>query len=124
MGEHVVARADDLRADRGVVVEVAGREVGLFRVGERVYALRNRCPHQGGPIGTGGVFPALRARVRNRRLEEWLDQECMVAACPWHGWEFELETGVCTADPARRVATYAAFIRNGDVVVVLPDSAE
>jgi nitrite reductase (NADH) small subunit len=122
VGEHVAARFDDLREDRGVVVEVGGRDLGLFRVGESVYALRNQCPHQGGPLGTGGVFPTLRAEVRDRRIKETLDHDCMIVSCPWHGWEFELESGVCTADRARRVATYQAFVRDGDVVVVLPDA--
>jgi nitrite reductase/ring-hydroxylating ferredoxin subunit len=122
VGEHVVGRFDELRDDRGVVVEVDGREVGLFRVGSEVYALRNQCPHQGGPVGTGGVFPTTRAEVRNGRLEESLDHECLVVVCPWHGWEFELESGVCTADRARRLAAYPAFVRDGDVLVVLPDA--
>jgi nitrite reductase (NADH) small subunit len=123
VGENVVARLTELREDRGVVVDVAGREIGLFRVGEKVFALRNRCPHQGGPVGTGGVFPALKAEVRNGRLEESLDHECLIVACPWHGWEFELESGVCTADRSRRVAAYPAFVRDGDVIVVLPEDA-
>jgi nitrite reductase/ring-hydroxylating ferredoxin subunit len=121
VGEHLAGRLDDLPDDRGLVVELAGREIGVFRVGEQVYAVRNVCPHQGGPVGTGGIFPTVRAEVRNRRIEESLDYDCMIVACPWHGWEFELASGECTADRARRVATFPAFVRDGDVVVVLPD---
>ena len=35
------------------IVEVGGRSIGVFRVGESFYGIRNRCPHQGGPLCLG-----------------------------------------------------------------------
>ena len=121
MGEHVVARVDEVPDDRGLIVEAGGRELGLFRVGDSFYALRNLCPHQSGPLGEGGIFPALRARVVRERIEEYYDRENVVVACPWHGWEFDLRSGVCLADPGRRVACYETVVREGRVAVVLPE---
>jgi nitrite reductase (NADH) small subunit len=106
-----------------MIVEVEGRKIGLFRDGTEVRAILNTCPHQGGPVGTGGLFPATRARVENRRLIESLDHDSPVVSCPWHGWEFDLRSGVCTADRARRVVTYPAVVRDGQVSVVLPESS-
>jgi nitrite reductase/ring-hydroxylating ferredoxin subunit len=37
--------------------------------------------------------------------------------CPWHGWEFDLETGVCVDEPALRAAVYAVRVE-GDRVLV------
>ena len=37
-------------------------------------ALDNNCPHQGGPLGQGRV-----------------EDDCVY--CPWHGWQFDVETG-------------------------------
>ena len=45
----------------------------------------------------------------------------MVVCCPWHGWEFDVRTGVCTADASRKVVRYPARVRDGDVIVTLPD---
>ena len=69
MGEHLVCRADDVPDDRGLIVEVAGRELGIFRHGDEFFALRNLCPHQRGPVAEGGVFPALRARHEPGKIE-------------------------------------------------------
>jgi len=39
--------------------------------------------------------------------------------CPWHGWEFDLVTGVGLYDPYRheRGATYDAEVEDGEVVL-------
>ena len=121
MGEHHVASIDDLSPDRGLVVEADGRSIGLFLVGDEVHAILNVCPHQGGPVGSGGLFPAIRAVVEDRRLREFEDPESPVVVCPWHGWEFDVRSGVCLADAKRRVQRYPVVLRNGDVIVTLPD---
>jgi nitrite reductase (NADH) small subunit len=119
VGEHRVAHIDEIPLDRGLVVEVDGRQVGVFRVGDDVRAFLNVCPHQGGPVGTGGLFPAIRGEVRDRRLREFLDPRTTVVACPWHGWEFDARTGACLADPARRLRSFATVVREGEVMVVM-----
>jgi len=121
MGEHWIGRLDELPEDRGHVVEVEGKKIGLFRVGDEVHALLNTCPHQGGPVGEGGIFPTIEGEVVNRRLHETLNHEKMVVSCPWHGWEFDLKTGICPIDPSRRVVRYETIIREGKVAVVMPD---
>jgi nitrite reductase (NADH) small subunit len=120
VGEHRVAHIDDLSGDRGLIVEIDGRQVGLFRVGDDVHAILNVCPHQGGPVGTGGLFPSTRVRAERGRLVEYLDHDAMVVCCPWHGWEFDVRTGVCTADSSRRVVRYPVEVRDGEVVVIMP----
>ncbi|MGH3040143.1 MAG: Rieske (2Fe-2S) protein, partial [Gaiellaceae bacterium] len=37
--------------------------------------------------------------------------------CPWHGWEFDLETGACLDEPALRAAVYPARVEGGRVFV-------
>jgi nitrite reductase/ring-hydroxylating ferredoxin subunit len=123
VGEHRVANIDDLPGDRGLVVEVDGRRVGLFRVADEVHAILSVCPHQGGPVGGGGLFPSTRAKVENGRLVEWLDHAAPVVCCPWHGWEFDVRTGICTADPSRRVVRFPVEVRAGEIFLTLPDRA-
>jgi nitrite reductase (NADH) small subunit len=123
VGEHRAAGLDEIPSDRGLIVELDGRQIGLFRVGEEVHAILNVCPHQGGPVGSGGLFPTTRAEVRGRRLVEYLDHDAVVVCCPWHGWEFDVRTGICTADRSRRVVNYPAQVRGTDVYVTVPDRA-
>jgi nitrite reductase (NADH) small subunit len=121
VGEHLAGRIDDIPDDHGLIVDIDGRQVGLFRHGGEVHAVLNVCPHQGGPVGSGGLFPSTRARVENRRIVEYLDHDQVVVCCPWHGWEFDLRTGVCTADRSQHLVRYEVELRGSDVFVITPD---
>jgi hypothetical protein len=57
----VVARAEEIPPGERKIVEVGGRSIGVFNIAGRYYALRNRCPHQGGPLCTGLQFGELRS---------------------------------------------------------------
>ena len=48
-----VARLTEIPNDRGLCVSVEGVDVGLYRVGERVYAMEDTCPHAGFPLSKG-----------------------------------------------------------------------
>jgi nitrite reductase (NADH) small subunit len=39
--------------------------------------------------------------------------------CPWHGWTFDANTGVCTHNLDVRVAVYPLKIEGEDVLVEL-----
>lgn len=118
MGEHAVARVEDVPEGGRLITTVEGRSIGIVRHRGRYYALRNRCAHQGGPACEGAILPTLRAVVNERgRTDEFFDADRMVVCCPWHGWEYELETGVLVADRTRRIATYEVRVENGDVYV-------
>ena len=97
------------------IVRIAGRELGIIRWRDRLYALRNACPHQGGPICAGVVGPRLDSPSGTARLIA--DESRPVVSCPWHGWEFELSTGQPLAPPGPALKTYPTHIRNGRVMV-------
>ena len=69
---------------------MGGRSIGVFRVGDRFYGIRNRCPHQGGPLCQGRIAPWARSSGPG---DFQLDAEATLLACPWHGWEYDLATG-------------------------------
>lgn len=66
------------------------RSIGVFRVGDRFYGIRNRCPHQGGPLCLGHL---LGDAVADAPGEARLSADPLRVACPWHGWEYDLQTG-------------------------------
>ncbi|MBO0705932.1 MAG: Rieske 2Fe-2S domain-containing protein, partial [Candidatus Dormibacteraeota bacterium] len=45
---YVVAPVEDLPPGERRIVEIDRRSIGVFNVDGRLFALRNRCPHQGG----------------------------------------------------------------------------
>lgn len=105
----------------GTVVEVEGREIGLFRLGEEFIAYDNRCPHQGGPVCRGDVVGRVEAILREDRsvAGERFDETDLQLVCPWHGWEFSLSTGRCSVDPTRGLRRYPVSVRGEDVYLVL-----
>jgi 3-phenylpropionate/trans-cinnamate dioxygenase ferredoxin subunit len=111
---HDIASVEELERHGRVVARIAGREVGVVRdpADGRLVGLRNRCPHHGAPLCLG--------RVRDREAGSpgcySLTGE-RVLRCPWHGWEFDLETGRCRDEPSLRVAVYAAKLVDGRVLV-------
>ena len=86
----VVGRLADFPPGERRLVTVDRRSIGVFRIGDAFYALRNRCPHQGGPLCLGRV---LRRVVSDEPGRVRHTDEAPMLACPWHGWEYDLATG-------------------------------
>lgn len=111
MSRHIVAAVEDIPPGQRRIVTVAGREVGIFNVGGRFYAVRNRCPHQAGPLCTGQQLSFLTSSAPG---EYKLERDGEMLRCPWHQWEFDLRTGQSWFDPARvRVRAYEARVEAG-----------
>ena len=106
----------DLERDGRVVARAGGREVGVVRdpaTGE-LHGIRNRCPHHGGPLCLGTVRERLTGAPGAYALSGR-----RVLRCPWHGWEFDLETGRCLDEPSLRAAVYPAQVDGEHVLVEL-----
>lgn len=104
MTKHVVGTMADLPEDGPLIVEIENRSIGVFNVDGRLYAVRNRCPHAGGPLCLGEVVGLIES---SRPGDYRYDGDRAFLLCPWHGWEFDMETGGSYFDPARmRVRTY------------------
>jgi len=80
-------------------VEIEGKRIALFRVGDRFYAIDDECPHQGASLSEG--------TVEGEEVE-----------CPWHSSRFDLRTGEATGPPAdEAVSTYTVRVSGEDVEV-------
>lgn len=111
MASVVVAETTDLPPGARRIVEVGGRSIGVFNVGGEYLAVRNRCPHQGGPLCEGVTVGAL---TSDQPGEYDYTRPGEVIRCPWHAWEFDLRTGASWFDPSRqRVRAYEVEVRAG-----------
>lgn len=95
-----VAQADELKPGSCKVVAANGRDLALCNIGGMFHAVDNTCPHKGGPLGEGELDGAH-------------------ITCPWHGWQFDVNTGQCKHNPAARVATVKVVVQDGDVMAEL-----
>jgi 3-phenylpropionate/trans-cinnamate dioxygenase ferredoxin subunit len=116
----VVAAADEIAPGERKIVTVAGRSIGVFNVGGEYFALRNRCPHQGGALCEGQLWGVLQSE-RPGQFDYQPSRE--ILACPWHGWEFHLRTGQSWCAPEKlRVNRYAVAAVSGADLVAGADS--
>jgi nitrite reductase/ring-hydroxylating ferredoxin subunit len=122
MGRHVVATTSEIAPGGNKVVTLEGREIVVFHVNGRFFALLNRCPHEGAPLARAACVAHLSSdepgQFKRTRVGE-------VLRCAWHGWEFDMRTGQSYCDPARvRVRSYAVTIEAGDTLAKGPYVAE
>ena len=111
-GGHRVLRVDDF-------------ELGIFRQGERLVAYENRCPHDGGPVCQGKVIPRVEEEIAPDQTSRGLrfSSSKRNIVCPWHGWEFDLDTGRHCGDPKYRLRPIDVRVREDRVYVTLPARA-
>jgi 3-phenylpropionate/trans-cinnamate dioxygenase ferredoxin subunit len=69
-----VAKIEELKSGTMKTVMAEGREILLARVGDKYYAVNNRCPHMKGNLSQGKL-------------------EGTVVTCPLHGSQFDISNG-------------------------------
>jgi len=109
-----VGAVGDFDDRRFRIVTAGGREVGVLRWRDRFYAVHNRCPHQSGPVCLGVVSGKLQGAAPGSMD---VDDETPVLACPWHGWEFDLDRGRALWDESYAVKTMPVHVEDGRVLV-------
>lgn len=112
---HVVDRAENIPPGARRIVEIEGRSVGVLNVDGTFHALINKCPHHGAPLCEGVV----RGTMEDSAVHEYsYGRHNKFVICPWHGYEFMLDTGLPRVDLGRmRVRVYEVAVEDGDVVV-------
>ena len=83
MAELIVCPLDELPPGSVKIVRAGEIAVGVYHVGDALYAIEDRCSHDDGPLAEG----------------EW-DPEELVVICPRHGSKFDLRTGRPLSLPA------------------------
>lgn len=121
MGKYVVAAVEEISPGERKIVVVAGRSVGVFNLGGEFFALRNRCPHQAGPVCTGRLAGFLDSSEPG---EYRYSRPGEVLRCPWHGWEFDVRNGQSWYDPLRpRVGQFRVSVELGAAILEAEEEA-
>jgi len=76
------------------------RVICVANVNGTITAMENVCLHRGGPLGQGAI-------------------EGGKIVCPWHGWQWDPQTGQAVHNPAARLAVYPLKVENGNVLIEL-----
>ena len=86
----------DIPENRARIVCVSGERVAIFKYDGKISAVSNVCQHQNGPLGEGKIVAG-----------------CIT--CPWHGYQYEPETGASPPPFVEKVPTFNVRVQNGRV---------
>lgn len=102
----VLCRLEELATGVARRFDIDGLPVAVVRIGDDVYAIGDRCPHQGVSLSEGDV-----------------DEDERLLECWKHGSQFSLVTGEPLQLPAiKPTPVFAVDIRDGVVMLTVPDS--
>jgi nitrite reductase (NADH) small subunit len=118
MGLLRVAKTSEFSDLRPIFVRSEGSSIAIYRLGGKYYAYANQCPHQSGPACEGIVTGNIEAEfLGGGHVREYISEERKNIVCPWHGVEFDLESGVCRADPRYSLRSYAVVVTDDEVLI-------
>jgi nitrite reductase/ring-hydroxylating ferredoxin subunit/uncharacterized membrane protein len=102
----IVATTDELKEGEPLLVDADDLPKLLYRTGDAIYALSNRCTHAGGPLNEGEFD------------ESHKGGPCV--KCPWHQSVFHLKDGSVVHGPATVPEPVYDVQVTGDKIAVRP----
>jgi nitrite reductase (NADH) small subunit len=94
-----VGRLDDIPPLGARVVRTSDGDIAVFRTAQdEVFALRDKCPHKGGPLSQG--------IVHGRRV-----------ACPLHDWKIHLDSGRAVGPDEGCAARFPVRVEGGVILL-------
>ena len=113
--DHPVGPVEDVRREGCRVVQIGNRRIGVISTSGGFFAIHDRCPHRGADMCSGTIGGTL---VASAPHEFVFGRQDAVIRCPWHGWEFDLESGRSLLEPDRvGLKTYPVTVEDGIVVL-------
>lgn len=98
-----VGKAAEVAEKQGVEFLVGTDVIAVFRQEGQLFAVDGICAHQGGPIAKGA-----------------LDKKCVT--CPWHGWQYNIETGENLLTKRKMLRTFEVREIDGQIEVKVGSS--
>jgi nitrite reductase/ring-hydroxylating ferredoxin subunit len=116
MQRHVVCKREDLKPGSVRAVKANGRRIAVVCLADGSYrAVSDTCPHEMASLSGG---KAEKMWTSDRVGHYYRTMERCVIVCPWHNFEFDLDTGLSPCEPDRlRIKTYRANLESDEVVV-------
>ena len=115
MARHVVSRVADIPVGASKVVSVRGRPIAVFNVGGEFFAVLDRCPHEGASLSCGARVGLVQSDEPGRFS---FSRPGEFVRCPWHGWEYDLESGEFMGNRRWKLRKFETERRGDDVYLL------
>lgn len=100
MGFVTVARVEEVPPGTVVHVSAGDEQIALAHVEGGFYATEGLCLHLKGPLGEGHL-------------------DGSVLSCPWHGWQYDVRTGLNEFDHAIKLRTFEVRVEDGEIQIAV-----
>jgi nitrite reductase/ring-hydroxylating ferredoxin subunit len=107
-----VCALSDLRPGRIREVLIGRLRAAAALHDGRVYVFQMQCPHRGGPLTRGAIRAPVSAELPGKMV---LDADHPVVTCPWHNFEYSLDTGEALWNPALCIRVFPNEVVDGRV---------
>jgi nitrite reductase/ring-hydroxylating ferredoxin subunit/multimeric flavodoxin WrbA len=97
-----VCTKEELPENSQKIVNLGTDKIALFHYNNKITAIANACLHKAGPLGLGVVSNKY---------------DGIYVTCPWHGWEYNLETGGAPPGFLDQQALYDVKIEEDNILV-------
>jgi nitrite reductase (NADH) small subunit len=126
MREVSVGSVSDFEDPGRKIVGFEGFEVGVFKLDGEFYAYLNHCPHLGGPVCQGKMIAKVEEILADDMTSKGMafSKTRLHVVCPWHGYEFDIRTGVHPGNPRARLRRIRVTVMDGEVLIAVPDARE
>jgi nitrite reductase/ring-hydroxylating ferredoxin subunit len=116
-----VAHVDEFAESKRKVIAHNDTEIGVFFVDGSFYAWYNECAHRGGPVCQGKLFGKVIEPLGEDKSVSTLAYAPGVVhlVCPWHGYEYDLKTGINAGDRNLRLRKVTVEVKGSDVYVLV-----
>ncbi len=96
-----VCTADELQVDQMKLIHVKDKRIVIGRTVHGYVAFDDHCTHRGGSLAAGAMI-------------------CGTVQCPWHGSQFDVQTGEVKAGPAKqKIDTYEVKEAEGKLFLIV-----
>jgi nitrite reductase (NADH) small subunit len=117
-----VATVAEIKELEPKIVDVNGTKIAIYKFRDRFLAYLDQCPHQGGPPCEGFLGGNLECEIdldEGARIRQYKSTEHYSILCPWHGFDYDLETGVCNSNKRYRLKPYKVWKEGEDLLLEL-----
>jgi len=101
-GPITVASIDELKLNQMKLIHAKGKRIVICKTKNGYAAFDDHCPHRGGSLAGGSMI-------------------CDTVQCPWHGSQFDVNSGTLKAGPAKEgINTYTLTVSDKGLFLHLP----
>ena len=98
MAIHKVGQVSEILNCTGKTFNIDGKNIAIFNLDNKFFAIDNVCKHKGGSLGDGEL-------------------DGNTVTCPLHGWQYNITNGECLTNPNVKLDSYDVKVDEDTIIL-------